>query len=112
MRASAGVALRAPILRCATAGAAVEALAAAGVEVVGLRADGAPSLFDAEPPARVAHVLGNEAEGLSPAVAGRVHGWRSIPLAGGVESLNVAATAAVVAFEASRRRGGPAAPAT
>jgi 23S rRNA (guanosine2251-2'-O)-methyltransferase len=112
VRASAGVALRAPILRCATAGAAVEALAAAGVDAVGLRAGDAPSLFDAELPVRAAHVLGNEAEGLSPAVARRVRAWRSIPLAGGVESLNVAATAAVVAFEASRRRGGPTLPAT
>ena len=47
-------------------------------------------------------VLGNRS--LSAAVADRVHEWRSIPLAGGVESLNVAATAAVVAFELARRR--------
>jgi 23S rRNA (guanosine2251-2'-O)-methyltransferase len=106
VRASAGVALRAPLLRCATATAAVDALAAAEVTAVGLRADDAPSLFDGDLPARAAYVLGNEAEGLSAAVAERLHAWRSIPLAGGVESLNVAATAAVVAFEASRRRGG------
>jgi 23S rRNA (guanosine2251-2'-O)-methyltransferase len=112
VRASAGVALRAPLLRCATASAAVDALTAAGVTPVGLRAHGAPSLFDGPLPDRAAYVLGNESEGLSPAVAGRLPEWRSIPLAGGVESLNVAATAAVVAFEASRRRGGAAAPAT
>jgi 23S rRNA (guanosine2251-2'-O)-methyltransferase len=53
-------------------------------------------------------VLGNEAEGISPAVAERLHAWRSIRLASGVESLNVAATAAVVAFEVTRRRGGAA----
>jgi 23S rRNA (guanosine2251-2'-O)-methyltransferase len=102
VRASAGVALRAPLLRSATASAAVEVLAAAEVVVVGLRAGDAPSLFDAGLPARAAYVLGNEAEGVSPAVAERVHAWRSIPLAGGVESLNVAATAAVVAFEVTR----------
>jgi 23S rRNA (guanosine2251-2'-O)-methyltransferase len=108
VRASAGVALRAPVLRSATAVAAVESLAAAGVAVVGLRAAEAASLFDAEPPPRAAYVLGNETDGVSPAVAERVTAWRSIPLAGGVESLNVGATAAVVAFEASRRRGGAA----
>jgi 23S rRNA (guanosine2251-2'-O)-methyltransferase len=108
VRASAGVALRAPLLRCATATAAVDALAAAEVTPVGLRAAEAPSLFHAEPPGRAAYVLGSESEGLSPAVAERVHAWRSIPLAGGVESLNVAATAAVVAFEVTRRRGGAA----
>jgi 23S rRNA (guanosine2251-2'-O)-methyltransferase len=112
VRASAGVALRAPLLRCATAAAAVDALAAAGVTPVGLRAAEAPSLFDTEPPPRAAYVLGNEAEGVSPAVAERVAVWRSIPLAGGVESLNVAATAAVVAFEVTRRRGGGTGPAT
>jgi 23S rRNA (guanosine2251-2'-O)-methyltransferase len=109
VRASAGVALRARILRCATAAAAVDALAAAGVTPVGLRAADAPSLFDAEPPPRAACVLGNETAGVSEAVAERVAVWRSIPLAGGVESLNVAAAAAVVAFELARRRraGGP-----
>jgi 23S rRNA (guanosine2251-2'-O)-methyltransferase len=106
VRASAGVALRAPLLRCATALTAVEALAAADVLSVGLRAAEAPSLFDADLPPRAAYVLGNESEGISPAVAQRVHAWRSLPLAGGVESLNVAAAAAVVAFEAARRRGG------
>jgi 23S rRNA (guanosine2251-2'-O)-methyltransferase len=108
VRASAGVALRAPLLRCATATAAVEALAAAEVTAVGLRAAEAPSLFEDDLPVRAAFVLGNETEGVSPAVADRLTAWRSIPLADGVESLNVAATAAVVAFEASRRRGGPA----
>ena len=104
VRASAGVALRAPLLRCATAAGAVDALASAEVTPVGLRAAEAPSLFEGDLPDRAAYVLGNEAEGVSPIVAGRVHAWRSIPLAGGVESLNVAATAAVLAFEASRRR--------
>jgi 23S rRNA (guanosine2251-2'-O)-methyltransferase len=109
VRASAGVALRTPLLRCPTASAAVETLVAADVAVVGLRAADAPSLFDAGLPPRAAYVLGNESEGISSAVADRVHAWRSLPLAGGVESLNVAATAAVVAFElARRRRVGPA----
>jgi 23S rRNA (guanosine2251-2'-O)-methyltransferase len=104
VRASAGVALRAPLLRCATATEAVHALVAGGVVPVGLAADTGPSLFDGGLPPRAAYVLGNEAEGVSAVVADRVHAWRSLPLAGGVESLNVAAAAAVVAFEAARRR--------
>ena len=108
VRASAGVALRTALLRCATAATGLDALAAAEVVTVGLRADHGPSLFDADLPPRAAYVLGNEADGISPGVAQRVPTWRSIPLAGDVESLNVAATAAVVAFEASRRRGGAA----
>jgi 23S rRNA (guanosine2251-2'-O)-methyltransferase len=37
-------------------------------------------------------------------VAALVDRWLAIPLANGVESLNVASAAAVVAFELARRR--------
>ena len=51
-------------------------------------------------------VLGNETEGVSAAVGALVDMWLSIPMAAGVESLNVSNAAAVVCFEAARRRGG------
>ena len=54
-------------------------------------------------PRRVAFVLGNEAAGVSPAVARHVRRWIAIPMAAGVESLNVAMAATVVAFELRRR---------
>ncbi|HET6667859.1 MAG TPA: TrmH family RNA methyltransferase, partial [Intrasporangium sp.] len=41
--------------------------------------------------------------GHGPEVARLVDTWVSIPMAGGVESLNVAAAAAVVCFELVRR---------
>ena len=43
-------------------------------------------------------VLGGETEGISPAVQALVDTQLSIPMAHGVESLNVAVTAALVAF--------------
>jgi 23S rRNA (guanosine2251-2'-O)-methyltransferase len=49
-------------------------------------------------------VLGNETSGVSPAVRGLVDRWLSIPMSGGVESLNVASAAAVLSFELVRRR--------
>ena len=55
-------------------------------------------------PRRVAYVLGNETSGISSAVARQLTGWVSIPMASGVESLNVASAAAVVCFEWARRR--------
>ena len=67
--------------------------------MVGLRA-AAPSLYDAELPDRAAWVLGGEHDG----VTVDVDDWRSLPLANGVESLNVAVTAGVVCFELVRRR--------
>lgn len=105
IRASAGVALRATVLRCPTAADGVSALVGAGVVVNGLRAADAEVLFEAELAERAAYVVGNETSGISEAVAAHVTRWLAIPLADGVESLNVAAAAAVVAFEVARRRG-------
>jgi 23S rRNA (guanosine2251-2'-O)-methyltransferase len=103
VKASAGVAFRAPILKAATAAEAAQALAAAGFHLVGLAADGPSSLFEATWPEHVAFVLGSETAGVAAEVAEHVRSWVSIPMAGGVESLNVAATAAVVCFEVARR---------
>lgn len=100
VKASAGVAFRATVLGCDTPAAAIAGLRRAGVECLGLRGGDAPSLFDAPIPNRAAFVLGNETTG----VAVEVDGWRSIPMANGVESLNVAVAAGLVAYEVTRRR--------
>ncbi|WP_336921276.1 TrmH family RNA methyltransferase [Aquipuribacter sp. SD81] len=57
----------------------------------------------AEPPERLAWVLGTEGDGLRPATVAAVERVVRIPMAGGVDSLNVAAAAAV-AFWATRPR--------
>ena len=103
VKASAGVAFRAPILKCHTAGEAADLLSAAGFHLVGLAADGPSTLFDADLPENVVLVLGGETYGIGDEVADRVGTWVSIPMAGGVESLNVSAAAAVVCFELVRR---------
>jgi 23S rRNA (guanosine2251-2'-O)-methyltransferase len=103
VKASAGVAFRATILSAPTAADAVASLFSAGIEVVGLRAD-APDLFTSSLPSPAAWVLGGEHDGISPEVARRIDAWRSLPLANGVESLNVAVTAGIVAYEVARRR--------
>src|SRR3954452_16448595 len=106
VKASAGVAFRAPVLRSATAEEGCAALRDAGFGVYGLAAGG-PSLLDAELPGRVALVLGNETDGLSDAVREHLDGTLAIPMQGGVESLNVASAAAVAAFALLRRRSAP-----
>jgi 23S rRNA (guanosine2251-2'-O)-methyltransferase len=110
IKASAGVAFRAPVLRTATAEQGCAALRAAGFAVLGLSASapGARSLFCDPPPPRVAYVLGNETIGVSAGVAAHLTGWVGIPMAGNVESLNVASTAAVVCFDWARRRAASA----
>src|SRR6185436_1843946 len=101
VKASAGVAFRAPVLRASTAEDGCVALRDGGFTVLGLDASG-ESLLEAELPRRVALVLGNETDGLSPAVRELCDGVLAIPMEGGVESLNVASAGAVAAFELRR----------
>lgn len=49
-------------------------------------------------------VIGNEANGISEAVAGELTGAVRIPMCGNVESLNAAVAAAVIMYEAARQR--------
>ena len=102
VKASAGVAFRAPVLRAATVEEGCAALAEAGFGVFGLDAGGS-SLLTADLPARVALVLGNETSGLSASVRPLLAGLLAIPMHAGVESLGVASAGAVAAFELARR---------
>ncbi|TCK20576.1 23S rRNA (guanosine2251-2'-O)-methyltransferase [Pseudonocardia endophytica] len=103
VKASAGVAFSAPVLRSATAAEGVTALRSAGFDVFGL-ATGGESLMDAPLGQRVALVLGNETTGMTDGVRSQLDGILSIPMFGGVESLNVASAGAVAAYELLRRR--------
>jgi 23S rRNA (guanosine2251-2'-O)-methyltransferase len=104
IKASAGVAFSAPILRCGTAVEGLEALRDKGYRIYGLAGSGDRSLFGEDFSRRTAFVLGNETEGISAEAATHVDQWLSIPMAGGVDSLNVSSAAAVVCFELVRRR--------
>lgn len=103
IKASAGVAFRAPILRAETTEQALDDLARAGFMLVALDADAGRSLFETAFPERTAFVLGSETDGITPEARRWIHEWVSIPMAHDVESLNVSSAAAVVAFELSRR---------
>jgi 23S rRNA (guanosine2251-2'-O)-methyltransferase len=104
IKASAGIAFTAPILRCGTAAEAADQVRAAGFAVYGLSADAPGSVFQTVLPERAVFVLGGETEGISAAVRTSVTGWVGIPMANGVESLNVASAAAVLCFDLVRRR--------
>jgi 23S rRNA (guanosine2251-2'-O)-methyltransferase len=101
---------RAPILRAPTVEQAAEALQGGRLRACWAstprprRRSSTPS--DAS---RTAFVLGSESEGVSPEARAWIHDWVSIPMSAGVESLNVAGAAAVLAFELVRRRPGTAA---
>jgi 23S rRNA (guanosine2251-2'-O)-methyltransferase len=104
IKASAGVAFRASIIRCRTGAEAAEALSRAGFAVYGLSGEARTSIYAAdELPDRLALVLGNESTGVTRETADWVDRWLSIPMAEGVESLNVASAAAVICFDLVRR---------
>ena len=106
VKASAGVAFHAPVLRCTGAAEAAELLTEHGYPLFGLTGEHGQDLFRAELPQRAAFVLGAETGGITDAVRELVTGWLSIPMPGEVESLNVASAASVLCFELLRRDRG------
>ena len=92
-----------PILRIDRPEYALAQLADARFDIVGLDA-GAETLFEAALSERVAVVVGNETTGISQESREYCSRYVSLPLAEGVESLNVASAAAVLCYELVRRR--------
>lgn len=103
VRASAGSVLRVPIVEVDSVSAALDRLRASAMTVLALDAAG-ESIDTVDLRGDVALVLGNEAHGVEPEVTGRADRTVAIPMAGRVESLNVAMAGTVVAFEAARQR--------
>ena len=73
-------------------------------QIIATVIDGGTSLFEAPLGQRVALVIGNEGAGLSASLEALATQRVTIPMPGGMESLNVAAAAAVCLFECVRRR--------
>jgi 23S rRNA (guanosine2251-2'-O)-methyltransferase len=103
IKASAGTAFRAPIVKAESSEAAVRRLATAGHTIYGLRVDSGLTIYDMDMAIPSTWVLGNETTGISEAVAQYVTEWVTIPMSGSAESLNVACASAVVMFEIQRR---------
>ncbi len=104
VRSSAGAVFHVPLVVAPDGDDALDALAAAGLRLVGTAADAATAHDEADLTGPLALVLGNEADGLPPAVLERVDERVAIPIEGRAESLNVAAAGAVLCFEAARQR--------
>ncbi|MFD9706061.1 TrmH family RNA methyltransferase [Lentzea sp. NPDC059081] len=103
VKASAGVAFRAPVLRCGTSAEASALLRASGYPLYALDSHASDTIYSASFGGRAAFVLGSETAGITDDVRPHITSWLSIPMAAGVESLNVASAAAVLCFELVRR---------
>ncbi|MCK9382371.1 MAG: RNA methyltransferase [Sulfuritalea sp.] len=82
----------------------VAALASCSGTSIATVVRGGESLYDLDLTGPMAWLVGNEGAGLSAELVAAAKVRATIPLAGGSESLNVAAATAVCLFEASRQR--------
>tara|TARA_R110002049_G_scaffold56036_25_gene154951 strand:+ start:706 stop:1485 length:780 start_codon:yes stop_codon:yes gene_type:complete len=98
IKASAGTLYRAPLLLCASLPAALRQCQQHGAQVCTLHASATQSLFQYMGAAFTVYVLGNETEGVSAPVSDIADVQLSIPMRNGVESLNVAVTASLIAY--------------
>lgn len=103
-RVSMGGAEAVPVVREGISSALAQ-LQRAGVYIVGADMDGKPP-WELPLSGAVAFVLGGEDKGLTDPVRKRCDAIAGVPLAGGLESLNVSVTAGVLLFERVRQRAG------
>ncbi len=102
LKASAGTALACRILGCESLAEGLSALKAAGCELVGLDGAAETALFGYRFAARSILVLGSEHAGISAGVAAMLTTRLAIPMAAGIDSVNVACAATLACFELSR----------
>ncbi len=106
IRASAGQAWRVPVVQVTNLTRALEELQAAGFWAVATKVtpgEEVAPLWSIDLKMRVALVLGAEQRGVRRLVAERSDFLAQIPMAPGVESLNVAACAAIALYEIARQ---------
>lgn len=105
VRSSAGSLFHVPIARRVPMTELLRELHARGISTAGTSPRGETSLFQWDPPARLAWLVGNEAQGLEAATLDACSARVSIPLYGNAESLNLATAATLCLFESARAHG-------
>jgi 23S rRNA (guanosine2251-2'-O)-methyltransferase len=101
IKASSGTLFKSNILRCEQLDSALLDFQRRGYDVAVLDAGADCDIGAFSPTAPTIYVLGNETEGVSASIVNRADHRLRIPMQRGVESLNVAVTAALVAFMTS-----------
>ena len=105
VRATAGSLFHVPVVREAAAEETVQHFRQEGFSVYAADANGEASIYDTDLQGSVAILFGNEAHGLSSDATALADRTVRVPISGRAESLNLAAAATLVLFEAARQRG-------
>ncbi|OBB42905.1 23S rRNA (guanosine(2251)-2'-O)-methyltransferase RlmB [Mycobacterium sp. 852002-51961_SCH5331710] len=103
-RTSAGAAARLPVARATNLTRTLKSWADAGLQIVGLDADGHTTVDELDGSGPMVVVVGSEGKGLSRLVRETCDAVVSIPMAGPTESLNASVAAGVVLAEIARQR--------
>ena len=105
LRASAGSIFSIPVIVEPDAHGGVVALRAAGLQVLAATLDGETRLDEVDLAAPTAWLFGPESHGLPAGLADEADHRVRIPMAGGAESLNVAAAAAICLYQSAQALG-------
>ena len=103
-KTSAGAVAHVPVARVPNITALLKELKEEGVWVFGTAAGGTTDLYHVDLKGPAAIVIGSEGEGMSRLVEENCDFLVSIPMKGGLNSLNASAAAAVLLYEAVRQR--------
>jgi 23S rRNA (guanosine2251-2'-O)-methyltransferase len=106
-RVSAGAVETVPIARVTNLIHAMDLLKSAGFWIYGLSDDASATIYRQKMSGKVALLVGSEGEGIRPLVRKGCDVVLSIPLQGGVSSLNAAVAGSIAVFEVIRQRGEP-----
>ena len=98
IKASAGALFHSTLLRCETLRDGLLALKNHNFQICSLDANAKDNLLEFSCDGPVAMVLGNESEGVDPRIAKLADQTLKIPMSNGIESLNLAVAAALVAY--------------
>lgn len=105
-KAASGAAERLPLVRVTNLARTMDRLRDRGLWLVGAAGEADASLFSTDLTGSLGLVIGAEGKGLRRLTREHCDTLAAIPMAGGVESLNASAAAAVMLFEARRQRLG------
>ena len=105
-KAASGALELTPLLRAGNLARTLEQLAARGFWLIGLASEAERPVSDIDLSGNIAIVLGAEGSGLRQLTARKCDFLARLPTRGKLASLNVSNAAAIILYEAARRRGG------